>query len=80
MTIENFVLHLEGEFEDILPGTLKPDSHFREVFNWNSINAVVMMAMVKTEYDVTLSAEDVATSNTIDDLFQIIKWNNRTIV
>ena len=32
---------------------LKPGSIFREVFEWNSINALILIALVKTEYDVT---------------------------
>jgi acyl carrier protein len=73
MKIEDFIAHLEAEYEDIAPGTLKPDSVFREVFEWNSINALIMIAMVKTEYDVTINAEDIATSKTIADLFRIIQ-------
>ena len=45
---------------------------FREVFEWNSINALILIAMVKTEYDVTINAEDIATSKTVEDLFRII--------
>ena len=73
MKIEDFIAHLEEEYEDIAPGTLKPESVFREVFEWNSINALILIAMVKTEYDVTINAEDIATSKTITDLFKIIE-------
>jgi len=73
MKIEEFIAHLEEEYEDIAPGTLKPQSVFREVFEWNSINALILIAMVKTEYDVTINAEDIATSKTVEDLFRIIE-------
>jgi acyl carrier protein len=72
MRIEEFIAKLEQEYEDLTPGSLKPDSVFREIFEWNSINALILIAMVKTEYDVTINAEDIATSRTIDDLFRII--------
>ena len=73
MKIEDFISHLENEYEDIAPGTLKPDSIFREKFEWNSINALILIALVKTEYDVTINAEDIATSKTIEDLYRIIE-------
>ena len=73
MKIEDFIARLEEEYEDLKPGTLKPESVFREVFEWNSINALILIAMVKTEYDVTINAEDIATSKTVEDLFRIIR-------
>jgi acyl carrier protein len=73
MNIDEFISHLEAEYEDMKPGMLKPDSVFREVFEWNSINALILIALVKTEYDVTINAEDIATSKTVADLFQIIE-------
>jgi len=73
MKIDDFISHLEEEYEDMVPGTLKPDSIFREVFEWNSINALILIAMVKTEYDVPINAEDIATSKTIEDLYKIIQ-------
>lgn len=72
MKIEDFIARLEEEYEDIAPGTLKPQSIFREVFEWSSINALILIALVKTEYDVVINAEDIATSKTIEDLYKII--------
>ena len=73
MKIKNFFVCLEEEFEEVAPGSLKSGSVFRDVFNWSSINAVILMALIKTKYDVIMSAEDIATSKTVGDLFEIIK-------
>jgi len=73
MKIEDFIARLEEEYEDLAPGSLNPGSVFREVFEWNSINALILIAMVKTEYDVTINAEDIATSKTVEDLYRIIE-------
>ena len=73
MKIEDFIAKLEEEYEDTMPGTLKPQSVFREVFEWSSINALILIALVKTEYDVTINAEDIANSKTLQDLFNIIQ-------
>jgi acyl carrier protein len=41
--IEDFIQKLEAEFEDLEPGKLKPESNFRDAFEWNSINALILM-------------------------------------
>ncbi len=73
MNIEEFIKQIEGEFDDLKPGILKPDSKFREVFEWNSINALILIAMVKTEYDVTITADDLIASKTVKDIYSIIE-------
>jgi len=72
MTVEDFIKRIEEEFDDLEPGVLKPESNFREVFEWNSINALILIAMVKTEYDVTINAVDITKSKTVNDLYKIV--------
>lgn len=73
ITIEDFIKKIEDEFDELEPGKLKPESVFREMFDWNSINALVLIAMVKTEYDVTLNADDLVKSKTVKDVFDLIQ-------
>ena len=71
--IEDFILKLEAEFEDLEPGKLKPESNFREAFEWNSINALILIALIKTEYNVSINAEDIQKSKSVNDIFGIVK-------
>jgi acyl carrier protein len=71
--IEEFIKNIEAEFEDLLPGKLKPESNFRDAFEWNSINALILIALIKTEYNVSINAEDIQKSKTVNDLFAIVK-------
>lgn len=73
MHIEDFISKIEEEFDDIETGQLKPESVFREVFDWNSINALIIIALVKTEYDATLTAEDLTKAKTVQDIFNVIQ-------
>lgn len=73
MTIEEFIKNIETEFEELEAGKLQPETHFREVFDWNSINALILIAMVKTEYGATINAEDIQKSKSINDLYEIVK-------
>ncbi|MBL7138700.1 MAG: acyl carrier protein [Bacteroidales bacterium] len=73
MTIEEFIQLVEEEFDDLDPGLLLPESKFREKFEWNSINALILIAVVKTEYDVILTADDLIRSVTVQNLYDIVK-------
>jgi acyl carrier protein len=72
ITIEDFIQKLEVEFEAITPGTLKPESIIRDSMEWNSVNALILIAMVNVEYDVILAAEDLRTAKTVKDIFNNI--------
>ncbi len=73
MNIDTLIKQIEDEFDDLKPGVLKPDSQFRDTFEWNSINALILIAMVKTEYDVALTADDLINSKTVHDIYSIIE-------
>lgn len=73
MNIQEFIKNIEDEFDDLKPGILNPKSNFREVFEWNSINALILIAMVKTEYDVTLTADDLIKSKTVEDIYKLVE-------
>jgi acyl carrier protein len=73
MNIEDFIANIENEFDDLKPGLLKPESKYRELFDWNSINALILIAMIKTEYDVAITAEDLVKTKTVQDIYKIVE-------
>ncbi len=72
MTVGEFILKIEEEYDELEPGTLKPESNFRENFEWNSINALILIALVDAEFDVTITAEDITNAETVQDLYNNI--------
>jgi acyl carrier protein len=72
VTIEEFIERLEYEFETIEPGILAQDSILRDVIDWNSVNALILIAMINTEYDVIINAEDLRNIKTVKDIYSII--------
>jgi acyl carrier protein len=73
MNIQDFIQKVEHEFDQISPGSLKPESNIRDHFEWDSINALVFIALVNVEYDVEINADDLQQSATVSDLFQLIE-------
>ncbi len=71
MKIEDFILKIEEELDDLEPGRLTPESNL-EAFALNSISILIIIALIKTEYDVAVDAEDFANSKTITDVFNIV--------
>jgi len=73
MEINDLIKKLANEFEEVPAGTLKPETSFRELKEWSSMHALIIIALVDTEYDVILNGEDLRSVTTIQDLFDFIK-------
>lgn len=73
MTIEEFINNITGELMDQDPPKLTPETNFKDIKEWSSLTALMIIMMVDEVYQVTLTADDMQNSNTIEDLFNIIK-------
>jgi len=72
LTINNFIQKLTEEFEDYETGEITPESNYRDLKNWSSVHALILMAIAETEYNVTLDVDDLIKSQTVKDIFEII--------
>jgi acyl carrier protein len=73
MEIKEFVEHFAEQFDDTDASVFKPETRFRDLDEWSSLIGLSIIAMVDEEYDVTLKGDDVKKSNTIEDIFNIVK-------
>ena len=65
--------HFAEQFDETDANEFDPKTKFRDLDEWSSLIALSVIAMVDEEYDVTLKGDDVRNSNTIEDLFNIVK-------
>lgn len=72
VSIAEFTSQLATEFEDIDPSTITPETNYREIKNWSSMYALIIIAFVDANYDVQLNAEDLKNSQSIKDIYDII--------
>ena len=72
VTIEEFISQLAAEFEDIDPDIITPNTNYREIKNWSSMYALIIIAFVDANYDVQLNAENLKNSQTVKDLYDIV--------
>lgn len=73
VSIAEFIKEIETEIEEIESGTLKPETAFRELATWSSMHALIILALIDTNYDVTLSGEELRTCVTVQDLYVLVK-------
>ena len=72
MNIEEFARNLETEFEEMEPGTLNPETHFKKIKGWSSMHALIIIAFVDANFNVILNGADIRSSETLSDLYSII--------
>lgn len=73
MKVEEFIQKIVEEFPDLEKGVITPEMNFRDHVEWDSINALVLIAMVNVEYDVIISAQELINAATVNDVFLVVK-------
>lgn len=73
MEIQEFIIKFAGQFDDTDTSEFNAETCFSELEEWNSFLALAIMAMIKSEYDVAVTAQEMRDSKTIQDLFNIVK-------
>ncbi len=73
MQLDTFIEKLEEQFEELEKGTLKADAEFRQLEEWTSMQALVVIASFDWEYGVTITADELKGATTVMDLYKIVE-------
>lgn len=73
MEIKDFIQNFADQFEDTDASVIKAETEFKNLDEWSSLLALSIIAMVDEEYSVMLKGEDIRNSNTVEDLFNVVK-------
>nr|WP_278579092.1 acyl carrier protein [Bacteroides intestinalis] len=73
MELQEFIKKFAELFEDTDPNEIQADTNFRELYEWSSLTALSVMAMVADEYEILLKEEDIRKAGTVNELYQILK-------
>ena len=73
MELKDFIENFADQFDDTDASEFKAETEFKELDEWSSLIALSVIAMVDEEYDVTIKGDDIRNSNTIEDLFNVVK-------
>lgn len=73
MEIKEFIENFANQFDETDASEIKAETVFKELDEWSSLIALSVIAMVDEEYDITLKGDDIRNSNTVEDLFNVVK-------
>ena len=73
MQLKDFIEVFAEQFDETDASEIQADTVFKELDEWSSLIALSVIAMVDEEYDVTIKGDDIRNSNTVEDLFNIVK-------
>lgn len=73
MELKNFLDNFAAQFDETDASEFQPDTKFKEMEEWSSLLALSIIAMADEEYNVKLKGDDIRNSQTIEDLFNVVK-------
>ena len=72
--VNDFIEKFAAQFEETDTSKFTAQTRFRdEIEEWDSLIALSVIAMVDEEYGVVIKGDDIRKSQTIKDLFNIVK-------
>jgi len=69
--IQSFLTRLERQFED--PPALTPETLFRNLPGWTSLQSLVVVIGFDEDYGITISSDELEKTQTMQDLYQLVK-------
>lgn len=72
MSIDQFIANFAAQFDETDNSEFQPDTTFRDIDEWDSMVALSILGMVDEEYEVSLTADEMRTANTIKELFLLV--------
>ena len=73
MDIDKFIENFTDLFDETDPATISATTQVKSLDEWSSLVALSVIAMVDEEYDVEFRGDDIRGSNTVEDLYNIVK-------
>lgn len=70
--VQNFITNLERHLTNVHPGRLQTLTKLCDLPEWDSLQALVVVASFEWDYGVTISADEFAESQTIQDLHALV--------
>lgn len=71
--IQLFLKHFEQVFDHQAAEPLTPESLFRDLPGWTSLQSLVVVITLDEEYGVSISADELQLARTLGDLYQLAR-------
>ena len=73
MELKDFIENFAEQFDETDASELKADTVYQELDEWSSLTALSIIAFVRTNYGKKISALDIRSCRTVEDLFNLVR-------
>lgn len=73
MELTKFISNFANQFDDTDLSEFKADTIFQELEEWSSLTTLSIIAMIRTEYNKTITAKEIRSAQSIEDLFKMVE-------
>lgn len=70
--VQTFIRNLEAHLDNAVPVQLDPETRIRDLPEWTSLQALLVVASFEWDYGVTISADEFAGAERVRDLFDLV--------
>lgn len=70
--IDDFLDNFRDQFDEIEPQNLRKDTLFKELEEWSSMHALLVIAMIDASYDVSFTGDELQACTTVGDIYDIV--------
>lgn len=70
--VNEFTRLLEEEFDDIESNTLTPETSYRNIPDFSSMHALIIIAFIDNQFDVLLTGQELKNTTTVKDLYHLV--------
>ncbi|MBR5673778.1 MAG: acyl carrier protein [Muribaculaceae bacterium] len=73
MNLDQFIEYFADLLDETDSENITATTQFKDLEEWSSLVALSVIAMVDEEYDVEFRGDDIRNSNTVEDLYNVVK-------
>lgn len=72
MELNEFIENFAEQFDETEPEEITKETAFHELEEWSSLTGMSIIAMVKTQYNKTITGKEIRSCQTVEDLFNLV--------
>ena len=73
MELEEFIQHFANQFDDTDVAVFNAGTNYQDLDEWSSMTMLSIIACVRTNYGKKITASDLRSCSTIEELFNLVK-------
>jgi acyl carrier protein len=72
MNLNDFISNFSNCFNRTPATDIKAETEFKKIDEWSSILALIVIAMVDSDYQKVLTADDIRNATTVQDIYELL--------